>query len=163
MKQFRFSERIPVLLLFTISSLLLAAQSNLYLRLNSQTTQSLLISSVRKIVFENGNMIFNLQNATSNSFPIGSIAAITFNPNTDLKTLSSQSGKFIIYPNPVVDQFFIKDMSEKVVSVVIYQLNGLPVYQAENPDISNGINVSNLHSGLYLVKINNQTIKISKL
>lgn len=163
MKQFRISERIPVLLLFTISSLLLAAQSNLYLRLNSQTTQSLLISSVRKIVFENGNMIFNLQNATSNSFPIGSIAAITFNPNTDLKTLSSQSGKFIIYPNPVVDQFFIKDLCEKVVSVVIYQLNGLPVYQAENPDISNGINVSNLHSGLYLVKINNQTIKISKL
>lgn len=162
MKKFRYSIRMLVLLLFTGSYLLSAAQSNLYLRLNSQTTQSILISSVKKIVFENDNMIFNFQNSSTSSFPISSVSRITFNPSTDTKTISSEEGKLTIYPNPVVNQIFIKNLSENVISVTIYQLNGSAVYRAENPDITNGIDVSNLHSGLYLVKINGQTFKISK-
>lgn len=163
MKQFRFSIRSLVLLLFTGSSLLLTAQSNLYLKLNSQTTQSILISSVKKIVFDNGNMIFNFQNATSNSYPIGSIAAITFNPNTDTKMTSSVVGKFSIYPNPVVNKFYIKDSDDKAISVTIYQLNGSVVSRFAIQNDANGIDISSLQSGLYLVKINNQTFKISKL
>jgi len=162
MKQFSFSFRTQVLLLFLGSYLLSAAQSNLYLRLNSQTTQSILISSVKKIVFENGDMIFNFQNSSTSSFPISSVARITFNPNTDTKTISTTDENCTIYPNPVTDRFYIKNLNEKVISVAIYQLNGSVVFRSENQDVAGGIDVSQLHSGLYLVRINSQTFKISK-
>ena len=108
-------------------------------------------------------MVFNYQNNTSNSFPFNSIFRITFNPNTSVGNVILNEAEFSIYPNPVVNKFFVNGLNDTDVSITIYQLNGRMVYHSAMSDFRSGVDVSDLQAGLYLVKVNNQTLKISKL
>ncbi|WP_147676232.1 T9SS type A sorting domain-containing protein [Algibacter pacificus] len=64
-----------------------------------------------------------------------------------------------LYPNPVSDRLFITS-EELIESVSIYTINGQLVKQS-NTTI-NGIDVSNLSSGLYLLNIKSNSTSLSK-
>lgn len=56
-----------------------------------------------------------------------------------------------IYPNPVADKLYLRDFKE-ITNIQIHDLSGQAVYQA-NGNTTGEINVSNLKSGMYIVKI----------
>lgn len=73
--------------------------------------------------------------------------------------------KFSVYPNPVKDMLNIKS-SVAVDNVTVYDLLGKVVLQENPGKISPAINVSNLASGSYLVKVtigdSSKTVKVLK-
>lgn len=114
-----------------------------------------------KFVFESngGNNLYlddiNLYLGTPSSENVVSIDAVQ-----DLK-------KIEIYPNPVSDELKIANLSEVGnVDVFIVDLNGKIVINLEASEIENysefRLNVSNLDSGVYFVKIGSETLKFVK-
>ena len=75
------------------------------------------------------------------------------------------TNKFSVYPNPVKDMLNIKS-SNTVDNVTVYDLLGKVVLQENPGTISPAINMSNLASGSYLVKVtignSSKTVKVLK-
>lgn len=59
---------------------------------------------------------------------------------------------YSIYPNPTNDKLFITE--KNINSVEIYNTTGIIVYDSRGKSFSNGIDVSNLPTGLYIVVCN---------
>ena len=86
-------------------------------------------------------------------------AAVNYLPLTiangklGIEELKNEANEFVIYPNPVKDILYIKsDSEQQVKSISIFDLSGKEVLRS-NIDSSNGVNVSSLSSGSYIVKI----------
>ena len=68
--------------------------------------------------------------------------------------------EFSIYPNPAENNITIKSENEPITIVEIYNVLGQRVLNLDFSErLSENINISSLHSGLYLVKINANTTK----
>lgn len=78
--------------------------------------------------------------------------------NTQQKKALVHSNVSKLYPNPNSGSFSIALENEKAknVSIVIYNILGKPVYQAENLEDTFEVNLPNLAAGVYLVKLSAQ-------
>ena len=66
-----------------------------------------------------------------------------------------------VYPNPVKENLSIGGLT-KGETVRLYNMNGVLVKEVNTIDNSLDMNVSDLNSGLFLLKIGNKVIKINK-
>ena len=75
------------------------------------------------------------------------------------------ASKFSVYPNPVTDVLNVKSAAS-VDNITVYDLLGKVVLQENPGKISPAINMSNLASGAYLVKVtignSSKTVKVIK-
>jgi hypothetical protein len=82
----------------------------------------------------------------------------TFSQSDALDNLNG--AKLSVYPNPASSQICVKGLTESQV-LTIYSLTGLKLHSQE---VSNGtfVDVSNLVSGVYLVKVGGRELKLIK-
>lgn len=93
------------------------------------------------------------------SYILGSSSPVTL--NAPLATADFNSSKVKVYPNPATNQITISDVS-KINTYEIYNLIGKLVVKSKGM-ISNTINISTLHSGVYFLKLNEmETLKFVK-
>lgn len=86
-------------------------------------------------------------------------SVVIYDPSL-LKAESSQKQKMILYPNPVNNEFSFKGITNQT-SYEIYNMEGGLIEKGNyNPSIS--IKVSNLVTGMYLIKINGGIFKFQK-
>ncbi|MHA7842493.1 MAG: T9SS type A sorting domain-containing protein [Winogradskyella sp.] len=80
-----------------------------------------------------------------------------YNPTLGVNNVSLNTNSVKLYPNPVSDRLFIKS-TEQIEGISIYNINGQLIKQTI--ETTNGIDVSVLPSGLYMIEIktNNNTI-----
>lgn len=114
----------------------------------------------------------------SEDMVVGGIDFFAFNANNeyyiddvvftegDLTDIKSQEAIVLeVYPNPVVDELFIRT-EEEVDELILYNILGQAVIRKQTNQISPSINLGELRSGTYLLKIvigeKSKTIKISK-
>ncbi len=81
---------------------------------------------------------------------------------TQVKNLKAEKVP-VLYPNPAVDRFFVSDVSEDVANIVISNISGQTVIQSRNPVLYEGIDISRLGRGVYLVSLQERNGKISTL
>ena len=75
------------------------------------------------------------------------------NGKLGIEELKNETNEFVIYPNPVKNILYIKsDSEQQIKSISIYDFSGKEVLQS-NIDPSNGVDVSSLSSGAYIIKI----------
>ncbi|MGQ7945416.1 pectate lyase family protein [Flavobacterium sp. WC2509] len=83
---------------------------------------------------------------TANLFYIKTAyATLGLNDNT------AQGPKLTLYPNPVTDQLYFSNTDQRIENVTIYNLLGSIVKTTSN--VSESVDVSNLKTGSYLVKV----------
>jgi len=69
-------------------------------------------------------------------------------------------GDFALTPNPANNQLTVSSKNETISQIAIYNVLGqLVLNKAFSNNFSETLNISNLNSGMYLVKINNATTK----
>ena len=75
---------------------------------------------------------------------------------------SSVSNELTVYPNPAVDVLFVKGLSSNK-GLIVYNLIGV-AQAVPSTLLADGLqlNVSALPQGVYLIQINNKTIKFQK-
>ena len=84
-------------------------------------------------------------------------------PKTITSIETTEEKEIGIYPNPTSNYVNIANENNIPIEVEIYDLSGNLLFHKEN-FLEKSINISNLQSGLYLVKFNHKTFtKVEKL
>ncbi len=94
---------------------------------------------------------------TTNDGGFTAIAAITVHVDNNVSDISTD--RFNMYPNPVQNILYIE--GENIKTVSIYNTAGSLLMVVAANDLSNGINVSSLESGLYLIKVEGSDFNVS--
>ncbi|WP_396189097.1 T9SS type A sorting domain-containing protein [Flavobacterium sp.] len=158
----RTIKKFTFLLLLFISSFTYA-QTGVLVTYYDGNSQGFNIESSGKLYFDSDNLNVKLNSTTTTptTIPVTIIRKITFSTTLSTTLFAENKKNLILYPNPNSDIFRIKsDVTEKM-KINIYSLQGQLVHQG-NYESDEAINVSYLPSGLYLVQVNDLTIKFSK-
>jgi hypothetical protein len=161
-KLMRTIKKFTFLLLLFISSFTYA-QTGVLVTYYDGNSQGFNIESSGKLYFDSDNLNVKLNSTTTTptTIPVTIIRKITFSTTLSTTLFAENKKNLILYPNPNSDIFRIKsDVTEKM-KINIYSLQGQLVHQG-NYESDEAINVSYLPSGLYLVQVNDLTIKFSK-
>ncbi|SDS92816.1 T9SS type A sorting domain-containing protein [Winogradskyella sediminis] len=87
------------------------------------------------------------------------LGAYEYNSTLGIDDVSLNTNAVKLYPNPVTDTLHIQSTAQ-IESVTIYTINGQLVKQSQG--IDNGINVSNLPAGLYLIQMQTATKTVNQ-
>ena len=106
----------------------------------------------------NGLNVF-LTSGTNSVFELSQIKKLLFKAVSAIEPLENKSIQ--IYPNPVKDELFIKNAEQFSGLITIYGIDGRKVL-VKNISEKDGIDVSALSRGVYILTVNNQAQKFSK-
>ena len=147
--------------LFCVISLSSIGQ-NMTLNQNSGSSSSYSIADIKKITFQNGDVVIQTQSSTDN-FSIGGVRNLVFGQIiTETEDIEQAVQELSAYPNPCGD---VLNISQNTTGAryFIYDLNGSLI---QSDKAFSRINVSNLTTGVYFLKLvgktNTQTLKIIK-
>ncbi|QBZ97784.1 T9SS type A sorting domain-containing protein [Flavobacterium sangjuense] len=125
------------------------------------------LSSTNSGAVSNNNLIYTVgevfvnptnQNDASSGL-IGSISRIEFTSLSINEIEFNQNLKF--YPNPTSNSVFLDIENEIIKNIYIFDLNGKLVNNQKNSN--NQIDLSNLQTGTYIIKTDNQNFKSFKI
>jgi Secretion system C-terminal sorting domain len=158
----RIIKQIAFLLLLLKSSLSFSQTTGIRVFYYSGTTQVFDIATTGKLYFASDNLYVKVDGTTTpTTIPVNIIRKITFVENTTAVTSVADAQKILLSPNPSTDFFKITSDYTEGLKVKIYSLTGQLVHQGAYMNDQN-IDVSNLSTGLYLVQVNNSTLKFIK-
>lgn len=93
-------------------------------------------------------------------FPMADIRKVTFSSATTGVAQNAAEKDIVVFPNPVQDRMFLSNV-EKGAQLSIYNLQGVLV--AEMTYSEEGVDVSSLPAGSYLLSVNGVSVKVNKL
>ena len=155
-----------VILLCLVSFSLIGAskaQSNLILHFTDKTQVNPTLSSISKITFTSDNLEMKYNDGTTSSYLISAIKKITFNALSGIKEVDVQENLISLYPNPSKDFIFLKNVTIDETIVSIFRLDGACIMSVQISNIDQGIDVSSLSKGVYVLKIGGKALKFTKL
>lgn len=145
--------------LFILSAMQLKAQTEVTLYLHNSSTQIFSVNETGKIYFENDNLIIDDGTAVPYNFEISSIQKMIFDAPVNIEDITTP--EFKIYPNPVSSFLKISGTSYPV-HYEIFAMDGR-LMMVGNSNSETTLDMSSFEKGLYLIKVNGKTFKISKL
>lgn len=114
--------------------------------------------------FEQNNLLDSILNSTQQAAFIQLSSGCENNYNLPNAVIENPVtvGKYVIYPNPTDNFISISGLLNEVVSYSIYSLNGVLIFSGTISGNNNLINTSLLNNGSYILRINDENIKIIK-
>lgn len=146
-------------LLFFSGIILCSAQVTVEVQLISSGTQSFSVSEAGKIYFDNGYLMVDDGNDAPFSFPLSDIRKVLFSGTTSVETIESDHIR--IYPNPATTFLRISSDRNSDSRYQIFSIDGRLLMSGVCKQ-EETINISRLSKGLYLIKVDGKTFKISK-
>jgi hypothetical protein len=157
-----------ILLLFVfIAGILLKPETGnaqyLKLALSDGTIQNSELTSVRNLIFTDKELIVNLKNGSNHMYGISDINKLFFGElTTAIIQPVNNTANFAVYPNPVTEKLYFKNLSVETETVYIFRIDGILLLQKETRELEAGIDFQQFTPGMYLVKAGNQTTKFVK-
>lgn len=139
--------------LMMVSMTILADDYNYLTVASGNTKQSIELATVEKITFENGNAVV-YTTGENFTFPLSELQKMTFDVNPTLVKSLPKASENLKYNKGQLQ------VSAKG-TLCIYDAAGALVSIAKVDEKSN-VNLSGLTSGLYIIRLGDQTIKIRK-
>lgn len=136
------------------------AQTKVTLTFLDASTQEIEVSASGKIYFSDDYMYIDDGTALPNSFALANIRKMTFGQGVGVSEIVADA--FKVYPNPVRNELYVSGNEFGPYRYALYSIDGRLVLQGE---VRNGeaIHTDNIPAGLYILKINNTSLKINKL
>lgn len=136
------------------------AQTTVKLTFQNAATQEIDVNTYGKIYFSNNYMYIDDGTAIPYSFAVSNIRKMEFEEVAGVQDFTT--GTFKVYPNPAHNELYISGNEFGPYRYFLYSTDGRLLRQGEVQD-GDPINISDIPSGLYILKINNKSLKISKL
>ena len=136
------------------------AQTKVTLTFQNATTQEIEVNAYGKIYFSDDYMYIDDGTALPYSFAVSDIRNMVFSEVLGVQDIVTET--FKIYPNPVHNELYISGNDFRPHSYQLFSADGRLLLQGESRE-GDPVNVSTLPTGLYILKINNSSFKISKL
>lgn len=136
------------------------AQSKVTLTFQNASTQEIEVSASGKIYFSDDYMYIDDGTALPYSFAVSDIRKMTFGEGVGIQDIVTET--FKVYPNPVRNELYVSGNNPGSYRYALYSIDGRMLQQGE---VGNGetIHTSDIPAGLYILKINNTSLKINKL
>lgn len=154
---------IGLLFLFAVGVGSLSAQTTVEVNYSDGSQQSYNVTEAGKLYFDDINLLINTDGTSLTSIPYATVSSITLAQQT-LATGEVKVDKesIMLYPNPATNFIKINNKNKTgLVQVQIYSASGELVKQGKYPTNSE-INISDLPAGVYIVKANENTLKLIK-
>lgn len=138
------------------------AQTGVTVTYYDGNVQQFSVADSGKLYFSDDNLNIKADtSATPTTIPVGIIRKITFSETLSTIAIGANSAHLALYPNPGSETIRIHSDNLDMLSVRVYSLHGQLVQQG-NYQPNQAIDVSGLSSGLYIVQVNDATLKFSK-
>jgi hypothetical protein len=137
------------------------AGTNLNILNQAGTEKNVNASSLRTITFTGANLNLNYQDGNTEAVAMTTIRKIYFSA-IPVALRPIQQATMALYPNPTAESLNLKNLPEGTSTISIWHISGRKVLSTTISSESTSIDVSGLATGLYLVKIQNQTLRFSK-
>ena len=165
-KRYKYDKMLKIKLKWIMSMALLLAfstgmsQNKITLTFQDASTQEIEVNAYGKIYFSDNYMYIDNGTALPFSFAVSNIRNMIFNEGLDVPEIVTET--FKVYPNPVHNLLYINGNDSQNYPYALYSIDGRLLLHG---DIRNGdsVDVSELPSGLYILKIHNTSLKINKL
>jgi hypothetical protein len=158
MMKFKF-KNILVLCFLVVGFTQLNSQ-NLNVIKKDGTTLSVQLSSLKKITFSSTDMVFSYAAGNADNLGLALISKLTFNSFTDVKNTLAES-PMAVYPNPATNYILLKDIPCDATDIIIYSISGVRVLTFSSQ--LSKIDISSLKPGIYIIRVQNQMFKFSKI
>ena len=136
------------------------AQSKVTLTFQNASTQEIEVSASGKIYFSDDYMYIDDGTALPYSFAVSDIRKMQFAEGVGIQNIVTET--FKVYPNPVRNELYVSGNNPGSYRYALYSIDGRMLQQGE---VGNGetIHTGDIPAGLYILKINNTSLKINKL
>lgn len=157
-------KRLPTIILLVLMFVVCHAnaQSILIIKKADNTQQAYNLSDIQKLTFSDTNLVVNVIDGTTPTLAKSEVKSIVFNnENSGIGEDLADETKVIVFPNPSSDFIYVETNKEEASEITIYNTQGQLVIRAKMPS-GYPINISSLVAGVYVLKVENQTIKLLK-
>ena len=162
--RFVFSSVLSLFFLFGIAVMNVHSQSNaLILEKTDGTTQSIAFAKLKKITFSGTNLLLNYQSDPNESVSLLTIRKMIFGTYTAVNRITVDNTALVVYPNPSTDFICVKNRTVEKSKVVIYSISGAQVLCVNSYSGDDKIDVRSLRRGMYILKLDNQAFKFTKI
>ena len=138
------------------------AQNSLIVKLNNNSQSGYLLSSIDRITFSGGNLVLKNKDAATSSIILSDIDLLHFGIYSGVSELTANESSMQIYPNPACNYIQLKNAPKGQIHIVVFRLDGGILINKNLSDSNECINICNLSNGIYLLKVNNKTLKFTK-
>jgi hypothetical protein len=138
-----------------------AEATNLKIMDQTGTEKNVEASELRTITFNGANLNLNFQNGTTDYVTLSSIRKMYFSSVSTLKGTAATTN-VVLYPNPVAETLILKNLPEGRWAISVWNIMGHKVLSIYLSSESATMDVGSLESGLYFIRINNQTLRFCK-
>ena len=162
-KYFILCRTFLIFYILCICSIQSTAQTELLIVYNNDTEESFIINEAGRLYFDGSILIIDEGDQFPISISVSDIRKITIPSNNTVSVpQNNDDNKIFIYPNPASDYITIGNIGSNKVNIKLFSISGQLLserYYMPNEQI----NISNLPSGLYILKTDEKTLKFSKL
>lgn len=145
---------------FAASSGLYAQSVSLEIKKTDQSMVRVATDDIRKLTFGNEQMTIHYLSGTQENIGIDLINSIRFGLISGLRQ-AANLGNIRIYPNPATTQLNIDKAANKRIQIM--SISGVRLLDFRCQSELAQIDISFLTQGVYLLKLDNQTVKFTKL
>lgn len=156
-----------ILLIFlAVFPMFLFSQKNLIVKYRDNTETTIMVSSLKKITFSEGDIFFNMHDGSNPSSSIASIRKLYL--EEDIKTgidSNTEYGELLVYPNPATDFINVKTVNDvENTQIEIFDMNGRLIKVIDSIKKNNPISILELPKGVYFLRVSssNNTVKFIK-
>lgn len=140
------------------------AQANLTVVYKNGTEESFYVNESGKLYFDNASIFIVENEINTTDINLSDIRKVLVSTPVGIEDMenSTNNNTYYFYPNPVQDFINIKCSKQEKLQITIFSINGNILFKGDYLPEST-IDLSFLKTGLYFIKINEQTFKLSKL
>jgi len=161
------NRKILLMLFFVIAvaSFFKANAQGLVIACKDGTERNVQLESIQNLIFANGNLLVKRTGGLTETINLTSIMKLYFNPlstGINESTLTENTSKISVYPNPASNYIYFQNIQDNTAPVNIYRIDGSIALQAQISSAGKFLDISQLKYGIYLIKVNNQVLKLIK-
>lgn len=152
-----------LILLFFLISLSVSSQTmQLEIKKWDNTETKIQLSNIQNLVFSGADMQVNIKNGNPTVMPKTDVRKMVFSVYTGTSIQGEAPTELKLFPNPAISSFQLSSLSAQNNLVSIYSISGQVLIQKNITSLDEKIDISEIPSGIYLVKVNNQVLKLTK-
>lgn len=140
----------------------LHSQNNMTLRFVSGAEQSTALTSLSKITFSGNSLVMTFTNGSFQVVDLLSVQKIGFSVLNGVDASRASEDGMLVYPNPAVDHLTLTNIPEGAETAFLYRLDGKLLVQINLTSSAQNIDIQDLPSGFYLLRVNDCTVKFVK-
>lgn len=151
-----------MLLIVNSITVLTAQNTSLEIKKTDNSELKASLSSIQKISFSDSDIVINYTSGNTDYVAVNQINKIIFGTISGLNNVYLSQNDITVYPNPATEFISLKNVTANQ-KLSIYSVSGVEILTHKINVLDEKIDINQLKQGIYIIRVDNRTIKFTKL